>query len=227
MRSSSRRSAGLERRMLEPPDMTGAGEIVRRPGAHLRTDLDDRRRARLARRARERRHARSHPRCSARAREGDRHRRRSGPARDLQQSVHGHRRGDGRRAPVDRDQRQHQGAARFLLRDLRCRRRADRQCAAHSGASRLDGREHPADHRHARRRAGRARHPPRRCLCAERSLSRRHAPAGHHRDRAGLLRRRSRAVGLRRGARAPCRHRRDRAGIDAARQPHASIRKAC
>ena len=36
---------------------------------------------------------------------------------------------------------------------------------------------------------GRARHPARRRLCAERPLSRRHASARHHRDRAGLLRR--------------------------------------
>ena len=69
--------------------------------------------------------------------------------------------------------------------------------------------------------ARRARHPARRRLCAQRSLSRRHASARHHGDRAGVLRRRRRgAVGLRRGARPPCRHRRDRAGIDAARQPH-------
>ena len=91
---------------------------------------------------------------AARPRQGDRHRGRSGPARDLQQSVHGDRRGNGGRAAVDRDQRQHQGAARFLLRDLRRRGRADRQRAAHPGASGLDGRKHPDDHRHARRRAG-------------------------------------------------------------------------
>ena len=34
--------------------------------------------------------------------------------------------------------------------------------------------------------ARRARHPARRRLCAQRSLSRRHAPARHHRDRAGV-----------------------------------------
>ena len=50
-----------------------------------------------------RRHAGPDPRRAARARQCRRHRRRPGPARDLQQSVHGHRRGNGRRAAVDRD----------------------------------------------------------------------------------------------------------------------------
>ena len=36
--------------------------------------------------------------------------------------------------------REHQGAARFFLRHFRCRRRACRQCAAHAGASGIDGR---------------------------------------------------------------------------------------
>ena len=83
--------------------------------------------------------------------------------------------------------RQHQGTAGFQLRDLRRIRRADRQCAAYPGSPWLDGREHPHHHRHSRRWARRARHPPRRCLCPQRSLSRRDAPAGHHGDRPGLL----------------------------------------
>ncbi len=36
-------------------------------------------------------------------------------------------------------------------------------------------------------RRGRSRHPARRCVCAERSISRRHAFARHHGDRAGFL----------------------------------------
>ena len=71
------------------------------------------------------------------------------------------------------------------------RRRADRQRAAHPGASRLDGRQHPDDHRRARRAARRAGHEARRRLCAERALSRRHPSARHHRDHAGLRRRRA------------------------------------
>jgi 5-oxoprolinase (ATP-hydrolysing) len=155
-------------------------------------------------------------RTEAAARARDRHRCRPGDARDFQQPVHGDRRGDGRRAPGDRDQRQHQGTARFLLRCVRLRRRADRQRTAHPCAPGLDGREHPPHHRNARRQSRRARNPPRRCLCAQRPVPRRHAFARHHGDHAGLLLGgRCRAVGLRRGARPPCRHRRDRRGLDA------------
>ena len=97
---------------------------------------------------------------------------------------------------------EHQGAARFLLRPVRPRRRADRQRAAHPGASRLDGREHPDDHRRARRQARDGRGmKPRRRLCAQRALSRRHASAGHHGDHAGLRRRRG-GAGLRSSPRA-------------------------
>ena len=48
---------------------------------------------------------------------------------------------------------QHQGAARFLLRPVRLRRRSDRQRAAHPGPSRLDGRFDPHHHRGARTEA--------------------------------------------------------------------------
>ena len=135
------------------PSPAKAGEELG-PRADLRPGLDHRRRARLAGRARWGRHARPDPRRAARTPARRRHRGRPGAAGNLQQPVHGHRRGNGRRAAVDRDPRQHQGAARFLLRHLRCRRRADRQRAAYSGASRLDGREHPHHHRCPRAGAG-------------------------------------------------------------------------
>ena len=48
-----------------------------------------------------------------------RHRRRSGDARGLQQPLHVDRRADGRRAAEHRLLRQHQGAARLLLRRVR------------------------------------------------------------------------------------------------------------
>ena len=53
----------------------------------------------------------------------DRHRRRSGDARGLQQPLHVDRRADGRDAPEHRLLGEHQGAARLLLRRLRRRRR--------------------------------------------------------------------------------------------------------
>ncbi len=84
----------------------------------------------------------------------DRHRCRPGDAGDFQQPVHGHRRGDGRRAAGHGDVGEHQGEARLLLRIVRRRRRADRQCAAYPGAPGLDGREHPHDHRDARTAGG-------------------------------------------------------------------------
>ena len=64
---------------------------------------------------------------------------RSGHAGDLQQPVHVSRRADGGPAAVHRPFGQHQGAAGLLLRDLRRRRRPDRQCAAHPGTPRLHG----------------------------------------------------------------------------------------
>ena len=121
------------------------------------------------------------------------HRGRSGACSSCSQPVHGDRRGDGGRAAEHRLLGQHQGTARFLLRPVRPRGRADRQCAAHPGPSRLDGRFHPHDHRSARpdatARRGRARDEAGRRLCAQRALSRRHPSARHHRDHAGLRRR--------------------------------------
>jgi 5-oxoprolinase (ATP-hydrolysing) len=63
---------------------------------------------------------------------------------------------------------EHPRTPRFFVRGLCGRRRAHRQRAAHSGPPRLDGREHPHDPAAAHER--RARHPARRCLCAQRPL---------------------------------------------------------
>ena len=55
--------------------------------------------------------------------------------------YHAHRRADGGGARAHRELRQHQGASRLLVRDLRRRRSARRQRTAHAGAPGLDGRE--------------------------------------------------------------------------------------
>ena len=100
----------------------------------------------------------------ARARACDRHRRRPGAARGVQQPVHGDRRADGRDARQHRLLGQHQGAARLLLRAVRRRGQPDRQRAAHAGAPGLDGRERQDDHRSPRR----ARCDPATCSCSTR-----------------------------------------------------------
>ena len=123
----------------------------RRARADPRSVVDHGGRARLDRCPRRRRHARPDPHFPRRTWQGDRHRRRSGDARNLRQFVHGDRRGNGGRAAIDRDLGQHQGTARFFLRACSTHGRADRQCAAYPGASGVDGREHPDDHRHAGR----------------------------------------------------------------------------
>ena len=123
----------------------------------------------------------------ARARRGrasrarDRHDRGSGPARSVQQPLHGDRRADGRDARQHRLFGQHQGAPRLLVRAVRRRGQPDRQRAAHAGAPGLDGRERADDHRAARRDDA-----ARRCVRAECALQRRHAPAGRDGDRAGV-----------------------------------------
>jgi N-methylhydantoinase A/oxoprolinase/acetone carboxylase beta subunit len=68
-----------------------------------------------------------------------RHHRRPGHARSVQQPVHVNRRADGRDAGEHRLLGKHQGAARLLVRRVRCRRPTHRQCAAHAGAPRLHG----------------------------------------------------------------------------------------
>ena len=60
----------------------------------------------------------------------------------VQQPLHVDRRADGRAPGEHRPLRQHQGAARLLLRPLRRRRQPDRQRPAHPRAPRLDGRVH-------------------------------------------------------------------------------------
>ena len=115
----------------------------------------------------------------------DRHHRRSGAARGVQQPVHGDRRADGRDARQHRVLGQHQGASRFLLRAVRRRRQPHRQRAAHAGSPGLDGRVGEDDHRPAR-----GHDAPRRRVRAQCAVQRRHAPAGRHGDRAGLSARR-------------------------------------
>ena len=117
----------------------GAGSQGQWPGHHHRAASDRCRRARLAGRA----HRQGSP-CAAagaktQAHARHRHSRRSGDARSVQQPVHVDRRADGRGAAEHRLFGEHQGAARFLLRGVRRHRLAGCQCAAHAGASRLDG----------------------------------------------------------------------------------------
>ena len=96
---------------------------------------------------------------------GDRNQSRSGHARDLQPSLHVDRRADGRDAAEHRLFGQHQGAARLFLRPVRSRGPPHRQCAAHAGASGLDGSLGRVDHPRQYWT-----HPPGRCVCAQRPL---------------------------------------------------------
>ncbi len=77
----------------------------------------------------------------------------------------------------------HPRAARLLLRRLRRRRRADRQRAAHAGASGFDGRERATGHRRPCRQ-----HAARRCVDAERALRRRYASARRDGGKPGVHR---------------------------------------
>ena len=139
---------------------------------------------------------------------GDRHRRRSGDARDLQQPVHEHRRADGCDAREDRPFGQHQGTARFLLRRVQCRWPAHRQCAAHAGSPGLHGSVRRDRHR------AQSRHAAGRRLPAQCALQRRHPPARHHRGDPGLRWAARQHPVLRRRPRPPCRRRRQGAGLD-------------
>ena len=144
-----------------------------------------------------------------------RHPGRSGDARGVQQPLHVDRRADGRVAAEHRLFRQHQGAARLLLRGVRRRLDAGRQRAAHAGASRLHGPRgrdhHPREPRQDR--AGRR-------LCHQRTLQRRHAPPRHHGVHAGVRRRPARDPVLGGIARPPCRRRRHLARLDVAERDH-------
>ena len=110
-----------------------------------------------------------------------RHHGRPGDAGGVQQPLHEHRRADGPAAAEHRLLGQHQGAAGLLVRAVRRRRQPDRQRAAHAGAPGLDGRVDQDRDREQRRP-----HAARRCVCAQRPVPRRHAPAGRHGDHAGV-----------------------------------------
>ena len=98
----------------------------------------------------------------------------------------------------------------------------DRERAAHAGAPRLDGRVVKTVIDAARRHDAAGRR-----VRAERAVQRRHAPAGRHRDHAGVPRPPRAGAVLRRLARPSRRHRRHHAGLDAAGQHAQSTRRAC
>ena len=124
------------------PRRAARGRPHWRPGAGPRGDRDHRHRTRLDRRGDGARPHAAAPDAATRHAHRARHRaRRSRAAGAVQQPVHDRRRADRGGAAEHVAQRQHQGAARLLLRDLRRGRRADRQRAARAGASRRDGRE--------------------------------------------------------------------------------------
>ena len=139
----ARRAAILRRRLARGKSLSAREAFDRRPGdrpgADHRAAPDHRRRGRLARRDHAQEPRRAATREGGAAPRGSRRRGRSGDAGDFQQPVHVDRRTDGRDAAEHRLFRQHQGAARFLLRGVRPPRQPGRQCAAHAGASRLDG----------------------------------------------------------------------------------------
>ena len=166
---ASRGSAHLHRRELA----RGPGVLARRarpgavhPGAgsHHRRPSDRRGRARMERAS----HRAQRPPAHAHRQEGrsaGRQTRRSRDGRGVQQSLRLDRRADGLCAAKHRALGQHQGAARLLLRHLRCQRQSRRQRAAYPRASRLDGPER----RNGAARIGR-RAEARRRLYAERAL---------------------------------------------------------
>ncbi len=139
----------------------------RRPGADRRRRVDHRRRTWLEHRSR-----RDWQCAAAPDRRGppprDVDRARSGAHRDHGRLVHGDRRGNGRGPAGQRQLGQYSRTARFFLRNIRPGRKPDRQCAAHAGASWINGRKR--SHGSAAPQRGRPRHPQGRCLCAERAL---------------------------------------------------------
>ncbi len=110
-----------------------------RPGHCRRTAPDRSRRAWLASRTYRPRSSAAEARAKTRPHSRHRHPCRSGDARSVQQFIHVDRRADGRRIAEHRLFGEYQGAARFFVRGVRWRRLACRQCAAHAGASRIDG----------------------------------------------------------------------------------------
>ena len=157
-----------------------AGRAPGGTGARHRAASDRRGRARLEPGSVGARRSRAPPHDAAQTR-GAGQDRRSRPAGGVQQPLHVDRRADGRGAEQHRAVRQHQGAARLLLRRLRRQGRAGRQRAAHAdppgqhGPLGRDGDPPQRGQAQARRRAH-----------AERALQRRHASARHHRHHAGV-----------------------------------------
>jgi 5-oxoprolinase (ATP-hydrolysing) len=167
-----------------PPRGAGARQPRARPRPDHRAQPDHRRGARLAGADHRARSRAADPARTPAPRTGDRHAKgRPGAAGGVQQPLHEHRRTDGRGAAEHRAIGQHQGTAGFLLRGVRRGWRAGGQCAAHAGASGLDG---PLGRNRDPAECGR--HPPRRRLRAQRPLQRRHASARHHRGHAGVRR---------------------------------------
>ena len=140
----------------------------------------------------------------------------SSAARAVQQPVHECCRTDRDSAAEHLDEREHQGAAGFLLCHLRCRGVPGGQCAARARASRRDGRERAhrpeqsASHAEARRRRG-----------TEQSVQRWHTSAGCHRHHTGVRRERRQDPVLCRQPRTPRRYRRHHARLDTAGIAHA------
>ncbi len=205
----------LRRQMAQGRGLHPRSAQARRQGArprHRHRAAPDRRgRARLARRDHGQEPSAAGAHRQAQAPERGRHQGRSDHARGVQQPVHVDRRADGRVAAEHRLFGQHQGAARLLLRDLRRRRHAGRQRAAHAGASRLDG---PRGRDHHPREQGQD--PARRRLSDQRALQRRHPHPRSHRLHAGVRQRQAQDPVLGRLARPSRRHRRHRAGLDVA-----------
>ena len=164
-----------------PPDSAARRAGRGRPGGHRRGTGHHRGRAGLAGGGDGPLDLLLDPGRAAPRRGAGRHRGGSGAARGVQQPVHVRRRADGRAPPVHRALGQHQGAARLLLRDLRRRRRPDRQRPAHPGAPGLDGRvDQDGDQpEQGPDEAGRRLRP-------QRPLPRRHAPSRRHRGHPGL-----------------------------------------
>ena len=146
-------------------DQLKVGARVHGRRHHRRAAPDHRRRARLAGGAYAQEPPGADARQEAQAHARHRHPCRSDHARGVQQSFHVDRRADGRVAAEHRLLRQHQGAARLLLRGVRARRHAGGQRAAYAGASRLHG-PLGRDHHPRQCRPDRAR----RRLCDQRTL---------------------------------------------------------
>ncbi len=126
---------------------TAAWQSHSRAGHRLRVRLHDRHRPGLGSRGSQPRRAAGRRNGKPRTGSVGRHDRRPGDARNLQQSVRGHRRTDGHYAAQHLQQRQREGAARLQLRPVHAHRRPGGQRSAHSGPPGRDGRNRAPDHR--------------------------------------------------------------------------------